>query len=67
MTMTTPCAFDISNLHVRKVITPDGEGELCFKDKDDPNYFYVMVRIDGKKPAQFKRYEISKLQEVTNG
>jgi hypothetical protein len=67
MMVTIMTGFDATNLRVRQVITPDGQGEYVFRDVDDPAYVYVMIRIDGKKPAQFRRYEVSKLQEITGG
>lgn len=56
--------FNPSNPTVRKVITPDGVGELVFKDADDKNKFYVKVKMPGKKLSDFRAYTVEQLQEV---
>ncbi len=48
--------FDTSNLNVRQVITPDGIGSYVFKDADNPDKFYVQVKMPGKKIADFRVY-----------
>ena len=65
--MTMIHSFDVTNLHVRQVITPDGIGELVFKDANDPSYFYVKIRIGDRKIADFKKYSASELQEIEGG
>ena len=62
--MITSRAFNPTNLHVRKVITPDGEGTLAFADADDKNKFYVQVKMPGKKISDFRAYTVEQLQEV---
>jgi len=64
MNMITSRAFDISNLHVRKVLTPDGEGEFESRLVDDPNKVLVRIKMPGKKISDFRAYPIDKLQEV---
>jgi hypothetical protein len=61
MTMTP---FDVTNPTVRQVITPDGIGELAFRDKDDPNAFYIKIRLNGRKIADYRKYNAEDLQEV---
>ena len=56
------CAF---SLKPRRVITPDGEGELIGVDsKDNPQMAVVMVKVEGKKLPVAKNYRIEELQEV---
>jgi len=56
--------FDITNLHVRKVITPDGVGEFEFLVAGEPDKVLIKIRLNGRKTADYKKYDISELQEV---
>jgi hypothetical protein len=61
--MTRP--LDISNPHVRQVITPDGVAEFVFPDSHDPKKVWVNLKTSGRrKITDFRKYSTSELQEV---
>jgi hypothetical protein len=57
-------SFDTADIHVRQVMTPEGAGEYVFRDKDDPNKFYVRVKLPGKKLSDFRAYTAEQLHEI---
>ena len=58
-------SFDVNNLEVRQVITPDGIGTLfAIDDKDNPTMASVTVKVDGYKVPQTRVYDIEDLQEI---
>ena len=55
--------FDVNNHNVRKVITPDGVGEFEFLVFGEPDKVLIKIRLNGRKVADYKKYDVNELQE----
>ena len=57
-------AFDPTDLSIRLVSTPDGDGEIIGVDnKEHPAKWIVSVRVDGMKLRVAKEYSSDELEE----
>ena len=54
--------FDKENKEVRPVMTPDGKGDLIYRDKDNDNIFGV--KLENKKIKFYKSEELQEIEVV---